>query len=55
LVQDTGGNFSSVTTIKNNATASPTTTAVRINTFGWTAGNAGNNFDPPIVTVQIFR
>jgi hypothetical protein len=54
-MQESGGNFSSVATIKNSGTASPTSSAVRFSTFGWTAGNAGNVFDPPTVNVSIFR
>jgi len=54
-IQESGGNFSSVATIKNSGTVSPTTSAVRFSTFGWTAGNAGAVFDPPIVNVSIFR
>lgn len=54
-MQESGGNFSSVATIKNSGTFSPTSSTVRFSTFGWTAGNAGAVFDPPIVTVSIFR
>jgi hypothetical protein len=54
-MQESGGNFSSVATIKNSGTASPTSSAVRFSTFGWTAGNAGAVFDPPIVNVAVFR
>jgi hypothetical protein len=53
-IQESGGYFSSVATITNSSTASPTTSAVRFTTFGWTSGTAGSNFDPPIVNVSIF-
>jgi hypothetical protein len=54
-MQESGSNFSSVATIKNSGTVSPTSSAVRFSTFGWTAGNAGAVFDPPIVNVEIVR
>ena len=54
-MQESGGYFSSVATIKNSGTVSPTSSAVRFVTFGWTAGNAGGVFDPPIVNISIFR
>jgi hypothetical protein len=53
-IQESGSFFSSVATITNSSTASPTTSAVRFTTFGWTSGTAGSNFDPPIVNVSIF-
>jgi hypothetical protein len=53
-IQESGGNFSSVATITNSSIASPTTSAVRFTTFGWTGGSTGLNFDPPIVNVSIF-
>ena len=53
-IQESGGNFSSVATITNSSATSPTTSAVRFTTFGWTGGSVGNNFDPPIVNVAVF-
>ena len=53
-VQDTGGYFSTVVSIRNNATASPTTSGFRMVAFGWTAGNSGVPFDSPIVNIAIF-
>jgi hypothetical protein len=54
-VQDTGGYFSTVFSLRHSGTASPTASGFRMIAFGWSGGAAGVPFDSPIVNVAIFR
>jgi hypothetical protein len=53
-VQDTGGYFSTVVSLRHSAITSPTASGFRMISFGWTAGNSGVNYDSPIVNLAIF-
>tara|TARA_R110000803_G_scaffold154611_1_gene219385 strand:- start:630 stop:986 length:357 start_codon:yes stop_codon:yes gene_type:complete len=53
-LQDTGGYFSTVVSLRHSSTASPTASGFRMIAFGWSAGAAGVPFDSPIVNLAIF-